>query len=226
MSSFTRGAWQTEHTENIDPPRLKLLGQSDFYRDVVKPIFDRVLALILLILSSPILLVSAALARVFIGSPVIYRQTRIGLGGQPFDLYKLRTMIPDRRESQVDFGGRDRRKTHKSEDDPRVLPLGKFFRATRLDELPQLWNIIKGEMSLVGPRPELPEIVAEYEDWQHRRHDVRPGLTGLWQVSARNGKPMHECTDVDLEYVAEMSMGTDLVILIRTPVAMFYRRGY
>ncbi|HET9260478.1 MAG TPA: sugar transferase, partial [Acidimicrobiia bacterium] len=91
---------------------------------------------------------------------------------------------------------------------------------------PQLWNVVRGDMSLVGPRPELPEIVANYEEWQHRRHDVMPGLTGLWQVSARNGKPMHECTDVDLRYIEEMSFATDVAILFRTPAAMFHRRGF
>jgi len=106
---------------------------------------------------------------------------------------------------------------------PRV---GALMRAFHLDELPQLWNVIKGDMSLVGPRPELPQIVERYAEWQHRRHVVKPGLTGLWQVSELNGHPMHECTEVDLEYLSTMGLGTDLSILIRTPVAVLRRHGY
>lgn len=225
MSSSIREEWQPDHSANHGS-HLQLVARPDFYRRVIKPSFDRIVGTILLIACSPLLLVSMGLARIFIGSPVIYRQTRVGLGGRTFELYKIRTMIPDRRRDDSDYTGPDRRQTHKSEDDPRVLPLGKAFRAIRLDELPQLWNVVRGDMSLVGPRPELPEIVADYEGWQHRRHEVNPGLTGLWQVSARNGTPMHQCTDVDLQYIEEMSLTTDLAILLRTPAAMFRRRGY
>ncbi|MFP3882623.1 MAG: sugar transferase [Actinomycetota bacterium] len=225
MSSPARGEWQSDRGTSHGP-HLELVVRPDLYQRAIKPIFDRVIGSILLIVSSPLLLVSIGLARIFIGKPVIYRQPRVGLGGRTFELYKIRTMIPDRRTDDTDYTGPERRKTHKSEDDPRVLPLGKAFRATRLDELPQLWNVVRGDMSLVGPRPELPEIVAGYEDWQHRRHEVTPGLTGLWQVSAFNGKPMHQCTDIDLKYIEEMSFATDLSILLRTPAAMLRRKGY
>jgi lipopolysaccharide/colanic/teichoic acid biosynthesis glycosyltransferase len=135
-------------------------------------------------------------------------------------------MIPDRRSGGGTYIGPERRQTHKSPEDPRVTPIGRLLRAVRFDELPQLWNVIKGDMSLVGPRPELPEIVANYEPWQHRRHSVKPGLTGLWQVSHHNGKPMHECTDVDLEYIVQIGIASDISILLKTPAAMFHRRGF
>ena len=197
------------------------------YARLVKPGFDRVVGLALFILTLPILVVTAALIRMRIGTPIIYQQHRVGMNGEIFNLYKLRTMIPDRRQSRIAFEGPDRRLTHKSPDDPRVLPLGKTLRSWRLDELPQFWNVVTGDMSLVGPRPEMPEIVADYEDWQHQRHSVKPGVTGRWQISERNGKPMHECTETDLEYVKDIRFSTDLSILVRTPIAMIGgRQGY
>jgi lipopolysaccharide/colanic/teichoic acid biosynthesis glycosyltransferase len=196
------------------------------YQTFVKPLIDIGSATILLIVLAPLLLVAAALVRVFIGSPVLFRQTRIGKGGEPFELLKLRTMIPDRRQTAVEYDGPERRQAHKSPDDPRVLPVGAVLRAVRLDELPQLWNVIRGDMSMVGPRPELPEIVSSYQDWQHHRHVVKPGLTGLWQVSAPDGRLMHECTELDLEYIEEMGLGTDFSIMLRTPAAMLRRRGF
>jgi lipopolysaccharide/colanic/teichoic acid biosynthesis glycosyltransferase len=194
------------------------------YLRLVKPAADRVLGAILLVLTSPVLAASAVLVLVTIGRPVIHAQTRIGLEGRPFRLYKLRTMELDRRRTQVDFGGRDRRVNHKSIDDPRHTRVGRLLRSTRLDELPQLWNVVKGDMSLVGPRPELSEIVRKYEPWQHQRHVVKPGVTGLWQISDQNGKPMHECTEIDIEYLNRMSFTEDLRILMRTPLAMLGRR--
>jgi len=225
MSLFSRGV----HSSTGDVTHsdsLTLATQPRFYRYAVKPTMDRIVGAILLFISLPILVVTMGLTRVFVGKPVLYRQTRIGLGGRKFELYKVRTMIPDRRQRGMEYLGSERRKSHKSKNDPRVLPFGKWLRTVRLDELPQLWNVVRGDMSLVGPRPELPEIVAGYEDWQHRRHDVTPGLTGLWQVSARNDKLMHECIDIDLQYIEKMSFTTDLMILIRTPAAIFRRRGY
>jgi lipopolysaccharide/colanic/teichoic acid biosynthesis glycosyltransferase len=196
------------------------------YRTRFKPILDRVCALLLLVALSPALISSIVMVAVSLGTPVIYTQDRIGLSGRRFKLYKLRTMIHDRRNDRGDYIGPERRQTHKSRQDPRVSSVGRLLRAVRFDELPQLWNVVKGDMSLVGPRPELPEIVAHYDHWQHQRHSVKPGLTGLWQVSHHNGKPMHECTEVDLEYIAEISFSSDISILLRTPAAMFHRRGY
>lgn len=207
-------------------PHLTLVRSPLTYERVVKPTIDFLLGFVFLILAIPVILLSASAVLIVIGRPVFFRQTRVGRRGETFVLYKLRTMLPDRRVAEVPHNGPERRQTHKSKEDPRVLPLGAALRALRLDELPQLLNVIKGDMSLVGPRPELPEIVAEYADWQHQRHDVKPGLTGLWQISSRNGEPMHECTDVDLEYVSAVSLRTDLSILARTPLAMVRRSGY
>ena len=202
-------------------------GPRRLYPYYLKPALDRLIGLTLLVGSIPVVAISALIVRIKLGSPVIYRQVRVGKDGEEFELLKLRTMIPDRRQASTTFEGLDRRQVHKSPDDPRVLPAGRTLRAWRLDELPQLWNVVIGNMSLVGPRPELPEIVAQYEDWQHQRHAVKPGITGPWQVSARNGKLMHECTELDLEYLDRITFRHDFSLLVSTPFAMIgQRRGF
>jgi lipopolysaccharide/colanic/teichoic acid biosynthesis glycosyltransferase len=193
---------------------------------MIKPMIDRALGLLLLILFSPVIAASALAVFVTMGRPVFYSQQRVGLGGRAFRLYKIRTMIPDRRVGDDGYSGTDRRLVHKSVDDPRVTLVGKALRATRFDELPQFLNVVRGEMSMVGPRPELPEIVRRYEPWQHDRHLVKPGVTGPWQVSNRNGDLMYQHTEIDLEYLQQISFTHDLGILVRTPMAMFGRKGH
>jgi lipopolysaccharide/colanic/teichoic acid biosynthesis glycosyltransferase len=225
MESLYQRALDSE-TVGHSGSSFRLLPRANQYSSRIKPIVDIVIGILLLIILSPVILVSVVLVAGSLGAPVIYTQDRIGLNGKRFKLYKLRTMIPDRRTGRGTYIGPERRQTHKSRQDPRVNAIGRLLRAVRFDELPQLWNVIRGDMSLVGPRPELPEIVADYDEWQHRRHIVKPGLTGLWQVSHHNGNPMHECTEVDLEYIATMSLSSDLSIMLRTPAAMLQRRGY
>lgn len=197
------------------------------YLKYFKPVLDRILGGALLFVTAPILLLAAIGIRLRLGKPVIYRQVRIGKHGEPFELFKLRTMVTDRRRDSKPYEGPEKRLTHKSPNDPRVLPLGRTLRSWRLDELPQFWNVVNGDMSLVGPRPELPDIVADYEGWQHLRHSVKPGITGLWQISERNGKLMHECVDMDLKYLEKMGLRQDMSILFRTPSAMIgSKKGY
>ena len=216
----------TQFVDELTASNEELIPRGVYARRL-KSALDRILGIALFILALPILIVAAVLIRLKIGSPIIYQQDRVGMNGEIFNLYKLRTMVPDRRQHSAPFEGPDRRLTHKSPNDPRVLPIGKTLRSMRLDELPQFWNVVTGDMSLVGPRPELPDIVANYESWQHQRHMVKPGITGPWQISERNGKLMHECTDTDLEYVRDVRFSTDISILARTPIAMIgRRRGY
>lgn len=191
------------------------------YNQHIKPLFDRVVAGTLLVVLSPVLLAVAATVLVSMGRPVLFRQRRVGLGGEPFDVLKFRTMAPDRRRARVDgFVGTDRRRTHKSDADPRLTSVGRFLRKWSLDELPQLLNVWRGEMSLVGPRPELVEIVAtRYTADMHARHAVKPGITGLWQVGARGEGLMWQHPEPDLEYVERESLWLDLAILVRTPLA-------
>ncbi len=196
------------------------------YEVWVKPIIDRLFATALLVLALPVLTLCALAIRVNMGPGVLLRQVRVGHLGRVFTLYKFRTMNADRRTDGVPFAGADRRVSHKTPDDPRITPLGRFLRKWSLDELPQLWNVILGDMSLVGPRPELPEIVVGYEPWQHRRHAAKPGLTGSWQVSLRGSSPLHECTDIDIDYVENLRFAEDLKILVMTPTAVLSRRGF
>ena len=255
-----------EDAASSDRDHLRLVvpaPATSAYERHVKPAFDRAVASILLVVLSPLLLAIAIAVRVNLGPGVLYRQERIGQGGDTFSMLKFRTMHPDRRRTalgelradrrlgadrrgadrrraQVAFEGPERRSgaerrhgerrapeasrrlTHKTPDDPRHTRLGRFLRSSSLDELPQLVNVLRGELSLVGPRPELPEVVANYEPWQHARHEVKPGLTGLWQTTDRaNGEPMHLHVDKDLEYIERLSVRTDLsILLVTVPVLL------
>lgn len=195
------------------------------YLRSVKPVFDRIAALVLLVLLVPLIAAVAVAVRLSLGRGVFFVQERIGRSGRRFRLYKFRTMKHCRRKSSLPVDGIDRRVVHKHPNDPRLTPTGRLLRRLSLDEIPQLLNVLKGEMSLVGPRPELPSIVAGYAPWQHRRHEVRPGMTGLWQVTARD-RPMHLATDIDLEYLRRVSPWTDVKILVKTVSTVVRRDGW
>jgi lipopolysaccharide/colanic/teichoic acid biosynthesis glycosyltransferase len=206
--------------------------QPSAYEQWVKPAIDRLVGALLIVALSPVLLMVAIAVGCSLGSPVLLRQERVGQHGQVIGVYKFRSMHPCRR-SGVDRRGpsrtdpSDRRILHKHPDDPRLTPLGRLLRSWSLDELPQLFNVLRGELSLVGPRPEMVSIVRQYEPWQHARHQVRPGMTGLWQVSARGDGLMHERTDVDLDYIKGLSFLTDCKLLLLTvPCVLGLRRGY
>lgn len=216
------GQWVV--TGDLERPAMRRAGR--LYDSVAKPVIDFLGALILLIVLLPVSIVVALAVRVSLGRDVIYKQRRIGRGGRPFTIYKFRTMHHDRRAAQVPFAGEDRRVCHKRDDDPRHTPLGRLLRKARLDELPQVWNVLMGQMSLVGPRPELPHVVARYEPWQHGRHLVRPGLTGMWQVSDRASGLAYEAVDLDIEYVQRLSFLTDCALLLRTVPVMLRRTGH
>jgi lipopolysaccharide/colanic/teichoic acid biosynthesis glycosyltransferase len=196
------------------------------YERFFKPVIDKVLAFVLLIVFAPVLLIVGLMVARSLGRPIVLRQRRVGKDGERFVLHKFRTMHPDRRSGGRQFDGDDRRITHKHPDDPRLTPVGQTLRKWSLDELPQLWDVLKGTLSIVGPRPELESIVANYEPWQHARHAVKPGLTGLWQIKARGDGEMHEHTDLDIEYVQHVTLRGDLKILLLTLPAILTRKGY
>lgn len=227
----TLGAGQRDHDHDRRVVRSHLhevaYHHSGVYERYIKRAIDLIVSLFLLFLLTPVLAFLAVLVKWRIGSPVFYAQSRVGRGGEQFRIYKFRTMIPDRRqEDSFEFDGHDRRRVHKSPEDPRVVPFGRSLRRLSLDELPQLWNVVRGDMSLVGPRPELPEIVADYEDWQHARHAVKPGITCLWQISNRE-ELLKDSTKLDLDYIEGLSFSTDLRILLATPAAaIFKKNGY
>jgi exopolysaccharide biosynthesis polyprenyl glycosylphosphotransferase len=194
---------------------------------LVKRAFDLALAGLALLLTLPLMGIIALLIKLDSPGPVIFGQPRVGENGRLFKMYKFRTMVQDAETKQAELLHQtaDGLLTHKSYDDPRVTRMGRFLRRTSLDELPQLINILKGEMSLVGPRPELPWLVDRYQPWQRKRFEVPQGLTGWWQVNGRADKPMHLHTEDDLYYIKHYSLWLDFQILWRTIKAVIARRG-
>ncbi len=188
----------------------------------VKRAFDVVCAGILLLLASPVLALTALAIKLEDGGPVIYRQPRVGLKGEMFDCLKFRSMCVDAEAklAQLQAQNQGAGVLFKMKDDPRITKVGKFTRRFSIDELPQLWNALRGDMSLVGPRPALPREVAQYDSDTMRRLDVRPGLTGLWQVSGRSNLSWEDTVRLDLYYVDNWSMVQDLMILAKTAKAV------
>jgi exopolysaccharide biosynthesis polyprenyl glycosylphosphotransferase len=194
---------------------------------ITKFIFDKLFGVALLVLFAPLLLLIAAAVKLTSVGPVLFRQTRIGIDGAEFTMYKFRSMAVDAEQRLAALRARDEGNgmLFKMKRDPRVTRVGAIIRRLSLDELPQLWNILRGDMSLVGPRPPLPEEVAAYSDDATRRLRVRPGLTGLWQVSGRSDLSWEESLRLDLRYVDNWSLALDLAILWRTLRAVIQGSG-
>ncbi len=188
--------------------------QLGIYKNYFKRPMDIVLSLIGLIILLPVIFIVAILVRVKLGSPVIFKQERPGLNGKIFTLYKFRTMTDERDENGELLL-----------DSQRLTKFGKFLRSTSLDELPELINILKGDMSIIGPRPLLVEYLPLYDEHQKRRHEVRPGLTGLAQVSGRNAISWEEKFDLDVEYVDSISFLGDMKIMFLTLKKVLMREG-
>jgi exopolysaccharide biosynthesis polyprenyl glycosylphosphotransferase len=193
----------------------------------VKRAFDLVVGTITLILISPLLALIATAIRLDSPGPIIFKQQRVGENGKLFLMYKFRSMVQDaeQQQSKAIRIREDGQILHKHPNDPRVTRVGRFIRRTSMDELPQIFNVLKGEMSLVGPRPELPWLVERYEPWQWQRFYVPQGITGWWQVNGRSDKPMHLYTDEDLFYIQHYSLLLDIQILWRTIGAVLKSRG-
>jgi exopolysaccharide biosynthesis polyprenyl glycosylphosphotransferase len=185
---------------------------------VIKRCFDLIVAMLLLLLGWPVLLLTALAIKLDSPGPALFVQERIGENGRPFRMYKFRSMVAGADKMIETLAGADRNGVvvHKTPDDPRVTRVGRFIRRTSLDELPQLFNVLAGQMSLVGPRPELPWLVENYEFWQRRRFAVPPGMTGWWQINGRSNRLMHMHTEDDLYYIQNYSPLLDLHILWRT----------
>jgi exopolysaccharide biosynthesis polyprenyl glycosylphosphotransferase len=192
-----------------------------------KHVIDRVLALVLILITTPILAVCAVLIKLSDPGPVIFKQTRVREHGRTFTMYKLRTMTVDAEARLAEIadlnevgGG-----LFKIRADPRVTPVGRWLRRLSLDELPQLWNVVIGDMSLIGPRPALPHEVASYDESARRRLAVKPGLTGLWQVSGRSNLTWDESVLIDSDYVDNWRPGREVVIALRTVKAVLTKEG-
>src|SRR3954464_11620836 len=193
----------------------------------VKRTFDLVCASALLVLLSPLLLVSAIAVKVSSRGPLIYRSRRPGIGGVPFHCFKFRTMYEgaERAQAELEAANEATGALFKIRRDPRVTPVGRILRRFSIDELPQLWNVLRGEMSLVGPRPLPDRDYQRLEEWHKKRYLVLPGITGLWQVSGRSELDFDDLVRLDFLYLERWSVFLDLAILVRTVPAVFTRRG-
>lgn len=218
----------------IGPPGSNIEGLNC----LVKRGFDIVVATLMLLVLSPILLLAAIAIWLCDGSPLLFRQTRVGIHGKPFELLKFRTMRTEcsdtvHREYVKEWIQRnaaerseaDGAKVYKIGSDPRVTPIGRWLRRFSVDELPQLLNVIYGNMSLIGPRPAMPYELELYQEWHRHRLDAPPGITGLWQVSGRNRLSFEQMVQLDIEYIEEWSLAGDMGILLRTLPAMLQGSG-
>ena len=196
-------------------------------RRVIKAVFDRTVAALALVLLSPLLLVLSVVIRASSPGQALFRQVRVGIHGKTFTLYKLRTMVRDAEQLRAGMSPANESDglLFKMRGDPRVTRCGRVLRRYSLDELPQLWNVLRGDMSLVGPRPPLWEEVVQYEEQVRRRLLVKPGLTGLWQVSGRSDLSWEESVRLDLSYVENWSLAADLLIIYKTIFAVLARHG-
>jgi exopolysaccharide biosynthesis polyprenyl glycosylphosphotransferase len=194
---------------------------------VGKRLMDILLAGFALLLAAPVMLMVAVMIKLESPGPVLFKQRRVGQGGKLFHIYKFRSMVVNAEalQSTVNKTTADGKTLHKHKDDSRVTRIGKIIRKTSLDELPQLFNILLGDMSIVGPRPELPWLVEQYETWQRERFLVPQGLTGWWQVTGRSEKPCHLSTEDDLHYIHHYSLWLDIKIILMTIPAMLKGKG-
>ncbi len=216
LAEFARGARGGER-----------FGSGKLYRRYVKRPLDFAASVVGLVLLSPLFLVLAILVKLDSRGPVFFKQMRVGKGGREFEFYKFRSMVQDAEQMKKKLMHLNELEgpVFKISDDPRITSSGSFLRRTSLDELPQLFNVLRGDMSLVGPRPPLPAEVANYESWQRQKLAVLPGLTCLWQISGRNHIGFTEWMRLDIEYIRRQSFGVDVKILARTLPAVLLRKG-
>lgn len=226
---------QADHDEVSEPridggavllhPAVVARDRPTWYERRGKRVVDLVIAGASLVVLGPVMAVAWVILRITLGPDVVITQERVGLGGETFGMYKFRTMKWSRRVEERPFDGQDRRLSHKVDHDPRHTPIGRVFRKLSLDELPQLLNVIEGTMSVVGPRPEMAQVIDRIGQRGHVRHSVKPGMTGEWQVTGRQtGAPLHECLDADIPYLSRVTFRNDVDILVRT-VSVVAQRG-
>ncbi|HLZ70658.1 MAG TPA: sugar transferase [Dehalococcoidia bacterium] len=208
-------------------PQLCHAASWNGWQRPAKRAMDVVGASILLIVLAPLLLAIALAIKLDSRGPILFRQTRLGKDGRFFSFLKFRSMVADAeaRQAELDALNEADGPIFKMKHDPRLTRVGRFIRKTSLDELPQLWNVLRGEMSLVGPRPPVPKEAARYEAWQHGRLAVKPGMTGLWQVSGRSNVRFSEMVKLDFQYIERWSLWLDLKILLLTVVAVIRTDG-
>lgn len=186
--------------------------------EVIKRLIDIVCSFLGVLVLSPLFIIIAIIIKTTSKGPVFFSQKRVGKNGKEFNMYKFRSMVVNAEELKEKLAAQNEMSgpMFKMKDDPRVTKVGKFIRKTSIDELPQLWNVLKGDMSLVGPRPSLPKEVAQFEDWMYKRLEVKPGLTCYWQVSGRNNIDFEDWMKLDIKYVDERSTWIDIKLIFKT----------
>ncbi|MCC6300732.1 MAG: sugar transferase [Anaerolineales bacterium] len=228
LGFFDLALYRTDIESVAGIPMLDLRASAiDDYQRMVKRAFDFIFGLLILLPALPLMTLSALMILFEDGFPVLFRQQRVGENGRLFEMLKFRTMIrnAEQLKGQVEKRDADGNLIHKSKDDPRVTRTGRLLRRLSLDELPQLFNVLVGTMSLVGPRPEMPYLVEKYQPWQRKRFAIPPGMTGWWQVNGRSDKPMHLHTEDDLYYIQNYSIWLDIQILVRTAWVVLFGKG-
>src|SRR6266498_44078 len=228
LGFFDLALYRTDIEDFAGIPMLDLRASAiDDYQRLIKRAFDVFFGLLALIPALPLMGLSALMIFLEDGAPILFIQKRVGENGRLFDMLKFRTMVKNAEELQSQVQKQDAHGNliHKTKDDPRVTRTGRVLRRFSLDELPQLFNILSGKMSLVGPRPEMPYLVDKYQPWQRKRFAVPPGLTGWWQVNGRSDKPMHLHTEDDLYYIQNYSIWLDLQIMVRTIWVVLIGKG-
>lgn len=191
--------------------------------EICKRTIDIIGAGLGLILLSPIIAVVACAVKVTSKGPIFFSQKRVGKNGELFEMYKFRSMVVNAEELKGNLEDQNEMSgpMFKIKDDPRITKVGKFIRKTSIDELPQLWNVLKGDMSLVGPRPSLPKEVEQFDNWMFKRLSVRPGLTCYWQVSGRNNIDFEDWMKLDCRYVDERNLWIDIKLIFKTVFVLF-----
>ena len=191
--------------------------------EICKRTIDIIGAGLGLILLSPIIAIVACAVKVTSKGPVFFSQKRVGKNGELFEMYKFRSMVVNAEELKENLEDKNEMSgpMFKIKDDPRITKVGKFIRKTSIDELPQLWNVLKGDMSLVGPRPSLPKEVEQFDNWMFKRLSVRPGLTCYWQVSGRNNIDFEDWMKLDVKYVEERNFWIDIKLIFKTVFVLF-----
>ena len=204
--------------ENIKENKAKL----SFY-EICKRAIDIIGAISGLLLLSPVIVIVACAIKFTSKGPIFFSQKRVGKNGKIFDMYKFRSMVVNAEELKEKLAHQNEMSgpMFKMKDDPRVTKIGKFIRKTSLDELPQLWNVLKGDMSLVGPRPSLPKEVKQFEKWMYKRLTVKPGLTCYWQVSGRNNIDFEDWMKLDISYVEDRNLWIDIKLIFKTVFVLF-----
>jgi exopolysaccharide biosynthesis polyprenyl glycosylphosphotransferase len=228
----------TDHNNKLTNAIKSIIGNQKFLTFInipynsfalaIKKTMDLSISIFMIICLSPVLLTIALLIKFTSPGPVVFKQARVGLRGRQFDLYKFRTMISNAEKLKKELEAENEMDgpVFKIKDDPRITKIGKFLRRTGLDELPQLFNILKGEMSLIGPRPPLPSETAQYKRWQLRRLSVKPGLSCFWQIKPdRNSIKFEKWMELDLAYIDNWSLRLDFIILLKTIKTVFLRTG-